>query len=440
MLEHGGRLRRAAQHYGIALEHWLDVSTGINPEGWPLPAIPREAWTRLPEDEDGLEAAGLHLLRLQRRAAGRGLAGGDTDVADPAAQPAGSGCSRRPMQSTRAPGAKRATMCVLSRQPRCSIRPMISMWSYWSTRTTRRGECLPATALLALHARLAARGGWLVVDEAFMDMTPANSLAAFTGRDGLIVLRSPGKFFGLGGARAGFVLAAEPLLDELRKRLGPWCVAGPTRWLLRQAFADAGWPAQARTQLAAQATRLRTLLQLHGLTASGGTDLFQWIEIYNANEWHSALAREAVLTRLFASPPSLRVGLPGDEGGWQQLDMALRNAARRVREEQPPAAPVRPAPESAQGIAGPFRNDAGAGPNALPPARAVPSHWTDTKHHPERAAGSAATAGVLMVQGTTSDAGKSTLVTGLCRWLHRRGHRRRAVQAAEHGTELRRDR
>ncbi|MDF2979723.1 MAG: cobalamin biosynthesis protein CobQ, partial [Actinomycetospora sp.] len=29
--------------------------------------------------------------------------------------------------------------------------------------------------------------------------------------------------------------------------------------------------------------------------------------------------------------------------------------------------------------------------------------------------------GALLVAGTTSDAGKSVLVAGICRWLHRRG-------------------
>ncbi|MGV8796612.1 aminotransferase class I/II-fold pyridoxal phosphate-dependent enzyme, partial [Pseudomonas aeruginosa] len=64
----------------------------------------------------------------------------------------------------------------------------------------------PRTELLAWHARLQRRGGWLLVDEAFMDCTPKSSLAACSNRPGLIVLRSFGKFFGLAGARLGFAL------------------------------------------------------------------------------------------------------------------------------------------------------------------------------------------------------------------------------------------
>ena len=57
MLEHGGRLRAAAQRYGIPLSDWLDLSTGIAPYHPPLPSISSYAWTRLPEPDDGLEAA-----------------------------------------------------------------------------------------------------------------------------------------------------------------------------------------------------------------------------------------------------------------------------------------------------------------------------------------------------------------------------------------------
>ena len=57
MLEHGGRLRRAAEAYGIPLVDWLDLSTGINPHGYTVPPVPADAWLRLPEDDDGLEAA-----------------------------------------------------------------------------------------------------------------------------------------------------------------------------------------------------------------------------------------------------------------------------------------------------------------------------------------------------------------------------------------------
>ena len=57
MLEHGGRLRLAAQRYGIPLADWVDLSTGINPQAWPVPPLAPEVWQRLPETDDGLEAA-----------------------------------------------------------------------------------------------------------------------------------------------------------------------------------------------------------------------------------------------------------------------------------------------------------------------------------------------------------------------------------------------
>ncbi|KIZ33002.1 aminotransferase class I/II-fold pyridoxal phosphate-dependent enzyme, partial [Stutzerimonas stutzeri] len=78
---------------------------------------------------------------------------------------------------------------------------------------------------------LAASGGWLLVDEAFMDCTPQHSLAAHSHLPGLVVLRSFGKFFGLAGARLGFALAHDGLLRALEELLGPWAIAGPARWL-----------------------------------------------------------------------------------------------------------------------------------------------------------------------------------------------------------------
>lgn len=58
MLEHGGRLRDAARQYGRGLDEWLDLSTGINPQSWPVPPLDAAIWHRLPEpDPELLRAA-----------------------------------------------------------------------------------------------------------------------------------------------------------------------------------------------------------------------------------------------------------------------------------------------------------------------------------------------------------------------------------------------
>ena len=54
MPEHGGDLIGASLEYGIPLERWLDLSTGINPVGYPVPPVPAEKWLRLPGNSEPL--------------------------------------------------------------------------------------------------------------------------------------------------------------------------------------------------------------------------------------------------------------------------------------------------------------------------------------------------------------------------------------------------
>ena len=54
---HGGRLAQAKAHFGEGDMPWIDLSTGINPQAYPVQAIAPACWNRLPEENDGLEAA-----------------------------------------------------------------------------------------------------------------------------------------------------------------------------------------------------------------------------------------------------------------------------------------------------------------------------------------------------------------------------------------------
>ncbi|WP_266180895.1 threonine-phosphate decarboxylase CobD [Dyella humicola] len=322
MLEHGGRLQQAAITYGIALPDWLDLSTGISPFAWPVPEIPAQAWHRLPEDDDGLvdvAQAYYHAPQLLP------VAGSQAAIQ---ALPSLRGPSRvgviAPGYNEHAHAWRRAghevtclsAWSLLERADELDVIVLIHP-------NNPGGERFQREALLACHARLRARGGWLIVDEAFMDVSPDDSLCPFTARDGLVVLRSVGKFFGLAGIRAGFVCTSRPLLDALRDYLGPWTLSGPTRHVLKLALADRDWQAQARGWLRHGSARLAEVLLMHAVTPTAGCAFFHWWRHELAPSWHHALAERGILTRLFDEPRSLRFGLPADEAGLLRLDQAL---------------------------------------------------------------------------------------------------------------------
>lgn len=322
MLEHGGRLRRAARDYGIPLEQWLDLSTGISPFGWPVPDIPASAWRRLPEDDDGLiEAARAyydapHVLPV---------AGSQAAIqALPLLRPASRVGVIAPGYAEHAHAWQRAGHQVTAK----TADALLADTASWDVLVLIHpnnpgGERFDIDALLQVHAELAKRGGWLVVDEAFIDVTPQHSLCGYTDREGLIVLRSAGKFFGLAGARAGFVCASPAVLQVLREQLGPWTLSGPSRYVLRQALADRAWQAQARTRLLQTSERLAALLSSCAWHPTAGCGLFQWCRRDDALHVHRALAQRGILTRLFETPASLRFGLPPDDLAFERLNEAL---------------------------------------------------------------------------------------------------------------------
>jgi cobalamin biosynthetic protein CobC len=185
------------------------------------------------------------------------------------------------------------------------------------------GRLIAPQTLLQWHAQLANKGGWLVVDEAFMDAIPEHSLAAYSGTMGLVILRSLGKFFGLAGIRCGFVLAWPELLAEMQEKLGPWSVSHPTRWVTRQALVDKPWQNVNRFWLAGQSQKLAQLLTRHDLQPSGGTALFQWVRTPEAEKIHHRLAQRGILVRKFDTPSSLRFGMPENDDDWAKLDHLL---------------------------------------------------------------------------------------------------------------------
>ncbi|MEI6557682.1 MAG: threonine-phosphate decarboxylase CobD [Rhodospirillaceae bacterium] len=321
--DHGGNLGAARQRWPDAPEPWLDLSTGINPWPYPLPALAAELWQRLPEDA-ALAALAAAATRYY------GAAGGQHVAAAP-----GSQALIQLLPRLRPPGR------VAVRGPTYAEHALA--WSAAGHRLCREGEngddaevtvlvnpnnpdgrLTPPGTVLELARRAAGRGGWLVVDEAFADVVPEVSVAPRAGSPGLIVLRSFGKFFGLAGLRLGFALAEPALAADLRAALGPWAVSGPAVRVATGAFADGAWIASTRQRLAEASQRLDTLLAARGFGVLGGTGLYRLTAHPEAPALFERLGRAGILVRRFAIEPGwLRFGLPGNEAAWQRLGAAL---------------------------------------------------------------------------------------------------------------------
>lgn len=332
MLEHGGRLRVAAARYRIPLADWLDLSTGVSPYGWPVPQLAPNVWQRLPEEGDGLENA---MASYYQSTQGMTVAGSQAAIQTlPGLFPRGSIVCLAPLFNEH-PHAWRIAGHDVYMMNDVSADEALAQGAVHMivcNPNNPTGQSHSSKMLLEVADRLRARGGVLIVDEAFVDATPENSLAPLAGTDAapnLIVLRSLGKFFGLAGARVGFVFAASCLLKRLGTLLGPWTVSGPSREVAKLALLDRDWQIKMRSFLLASGHRLAALLAPLG--EIGATALFVTVRSPRAKEIHEYLARSGILTRHFDQEAMIRFGLPESEGSWARLDNVLKDAISASR-------------------------------------------------------------------------------------------------------------
>lgn len=266
---HGGDLAAAALRYGIPSAAWLDLSTGINPRSYPLPILDPTLFQQLPRSTMALSAA-------------------IKNYCDTACDPVIAAGSQQLIQwlpQLRMHIAPRSRVAV----PSIGYAEHAFRWC-WSGHDVVTYDPLQIDAidqllrdacpdvlivinphnplgthiapqkLLAWREQLAARNGWLIVDEAFIDATPEWSVATQAQLPGLIVLRSLGKFFGLAGIRVGYALCADALRTQLQTAVGPWALSGPAAAIAEVALGDTRWQQSMRSELSSMSEQNFALL------------------------------------------------------------------------------------------------------------------------------------------------------------------------------------
>lgn len=309
--EHGGDLAAVRAAFPSAPLPWIDLSTGINPWPYPVARIPPSAWQRLPASADMARARAA-------AAAYYGVASGEQVILAPGSQaiiqwlPRLRGRSRvavvAPTYGEHARSWAAAGHDVTLVGPSEMIGRDIDVVVV--VRPNNPDGRIASPAWLADAAsRLARRGGWLIVDEAFADAEDMPSAVALR-HEAVISLRSFGKFFGLAGGRLGAALTAGPVGGDLARALGPWCVAGPMLAIAEHAYADTRWIARTRARLARAAARLDRLATRAGLRPAGGTPLFRLYESPQAGRLFERLAAGGIYVRRFTAHPTwLRLGV-----------------------------------------------------------------------------------------------------------------------------------
>lgn len=324
LIQHGGNLAKARVLFPQAPEPWIDLSTGINPHSYPHSPIPGNVFARLPEpallDElKVIAASAYHAPSAAHVAAGPG-----TQILLPIVASLIEGRKAAILSPTYAEHARAAKLAGFTVIETDDLKKLgTADLAVIVNPNNPTGRIVAKDDLLSLAVIMRDKGGLLIVDEAFIDVSEAESVVDMVNDGGLLVLRSFGKFYGMAGLRLGFAISRPDVVRTVEARLGPWAVSGPALHVASEALADHSWQMKMQQRLKDDAAKLQNLLCGAGITVFGGTSLFRLVRHPRAQALYRHLGDHGIITRRFDErPDDLRIGLPGEDG-WARLEEAL---------------------------------------------------------------------------------------------------------------------
>jgi cobalamin biosynthetic protein CobC len=306
---------------------WLDLSTGVNPWPWPIPAdLPGAVWQRLPSraDEAALIAAARDAYSVPASAEVVAAPGTQSliqwlpQLADAGPVAIVGPTYHEHELAWRMAGHDVIAVAGLDDLPEAVRHAVVVNPNNPDGRVTDHSALARAAALLR------DRGGWLVIDEAFADMKPEISAVALCVELPAVILRSFGKFYGLAGLRLGFAIAHRDIAQRVSLALGPWPCSGPALNIGVAALRDKEWARCTRNAIQHGARELDNVLAVAGFTILGGTGLFRLVQHPDAKKVHAALAAQHIWCRRFEwADELLRFGLPLHKHDLDRLAGAL---------------------------------------------------------------------------------------------------------------------
>jgi Aminotransferase class I and II len=203
---HGGNLDAARSLFPGAPEPFVDLSTGINPNPYPVPPLSGDVFARLPDSAVLANLIAVAAVAYGAPSTAHVVPAPGTQILLPLiaslVRP-GRAAVLSPTYAEHARAARLAGHHVVDVGEVGALAEFDL--AILTNPNNPDGRLSAKDELAAIAAKLDSRGGLLLVDEAFMDVgPPATSLAGEVGRSNVVVLRSFGKFFGLAGVGVWF--------------------------------------------------------------------------------------------------------------------------------------------------------------------------------------------------------------------------------------------